>query len=138
MSFSNRLLSSISDQRKFSLSIIENALLKEFVKAFLGLLSYKIRYSFDRDAYLCKLGLKGIPISEDDDANSENGDEKNVMIVEDESNAVKNDSDDHDNDDDDDLDEEQKLMKSMGLPVAFTSDMLRIVDSDDETQVRNS
>ena len=47
---------------------------------------------------------------------------------------MKNDNDEVD-DDDDDLDEEQKLMKSVGLPVAFASDMLRIVDSDDETQV---
>ena len=55
------------------------------------------------------------------------------MLIEEGNNAVKNDNDEVD--DDDDLDEEQKLMKSMGLPVAFASDMLRIVDSDDETQV---
>ena len=54
------------------------------------------------------------------------------MIIEEGNNAVKNDDDEND---DDDLDEEQKLMKRMGLPVAFASDMLRIVDSDDETQV---
>ena len=54
------------------------------------------------------------------------------MLIEEGINVVKNDNDEND---DDDLDEEQKLMKSMGLPVAFASDMLRIVDSDDETQV---
>ena len=54
------------------------------------------------------------------------------MLIEGGNNAVKNDNDE---DDDDDLDEEQKLMKSMGLPLAFASDMLRIVDSDEETQV---
>ena len=55
------------------------------------------------------------------------------MLIEEGNNAVKDDNNEDDNDDD--LDEEQKLMKSMGLPVAFASDMLRIVDSDDEMQV---
>ena len=89
---------------------------------------------FDSDAYLCKLGLKGIPISDNDDDDNSEKDDENEMAIEEGNNSVKNDND-NDNVDDDNLDEEQKLMKSMGLPVAFASDMLRIGDSDDETQV---
>ena len=44
----------------------------------------------------------------------------------------------NDADSDAGLDEEQRLMRSMGLPVAFASDMLRITDTDDENQVQNS
>ena len=77
-----------------------------------------------RDAYLCKLGTRGIPISDED---NKPGDDEMVMAVEDAPEAAEN--------NEIELTEEQMLMKSMGLPVAFTSDMLRIEDSDDDTQV---
>ena len=78
-----------------------------------------------RDAYLCKLGLKGIPLS--DDGDSENDSEK----------TKESRPEGVDSDSEEELDEEQKLMKSMGLPVSFTTDM-RIADSDEETQVQSA
>ena len=80
-----------------------------------------------RDAYLCKLGIKGVPISDDEEENEDvTHHDKSVTNTDDPSLKMVQ---------EDGLSEEQELMRSMGLPVAFTADVLRIVDCDDEVQV---
>ena len=82
--------------------------------------------AFIGDAYLCKLGIKGVPISDDDEENEDvTHHDKSVTNTDDPSlKMVQQDG----------LSEEQELMRSMRLPVAFTADVLRIVDCDDEVQ----
>ncbi len=86
-----------------------------------------------RDSYLLKLGIQGLPVSDDDDGA---GPPDPYKTRSDSGGDVT--KSDNDNAQDDDtgnystgLTAEEELMKSMGLPTAFGGD-LRIMDTDDE------
>ncbi len=88
-----------------------------------------------RDSYLLKLGIQGLPVSDDDDDDGAGPPDPYKTRSDSGGDLTKSDNENAQDDDTGNnatgLTAEEELMKSMGLPTAFGGD-LRIMDTDDE------